>query len=364
MFRRFFLAALLIGSISIETEVWSQSLPTLINYQGQLVDASGTPLATGNRKLEVSIFDAATGGTVVYGPQVFAQTPVVNGYYNILLGPVDTTNRSIENSFAGGERYLEVKVDDKVMSPRQRILSVPFAFNAKNATMAAGVAAGGVASSMIAPNAVGAAQIAANAVGATQIADNAITAAKVADGAVGSSEIVDNSIQTVDIKDGSITTSKFNSAAVVPKAESVNRVAAYKSVNTTAFTVPGNPPAAVPYPGATISQFKLRASSGAVVTFYANWYRGPTGGGAIIADLNGSLIVSGILEQAFGDSRYYPASGGANVTGTIYVEVYVPPTASERFLDISVKLASANTTADVKNGRISVTEVLSEQIQN
>ena len=49
----------------------AQSVPALINYQGQLTDAGGAPLATTDYMLTFTIHDAATGGNQVSGPQVF-----------------------------------------------------------------------------------------------------------------------------------------------------------------------------------------------------------------------------------------------------------------------------------------------------
>ena len=42
----------------------------LINYQGRLVNSNNIPLATGDYELRFSIWDAAAGGTHVWGPQV------------------------------------------------------------------------------------------------------------------------------------------------------------------------------------------------------------------------------------------------------------------------------------------------------
>jgi hypothetical protein len=192
-------------------------VPTLINYQGRLVDANGVPLETANRDLSLQIFDAPAGGTPVYGPQSMPSTPIVNGYYNVLLGPVDEANpaRPIEAAFLGAERYLEVRVNGTPMSPRQRILSAPYAIqalNAKNADSASGVVAGGITTAMLADDAVGSAQIQAGAIGpneiavaavtTTAIAEDAVDSAKIAVGAVGSSEIADTSIQSQDFAVG------------------------------------------------------------------------------------------------------------------------------------------------------------------
>lgn len=116
--------------------VSSQSVPTLINYQGRLVDSSGNPVATANRNLTVNILDAETDGILVFGPQTFTNTPVVNGYYNIFIGPTDENDRSIQDALGGAERFLEVSVDGTPITPRQRILSAPFAIRAMSSEYA------------------------------------------------------------------------------------------------------------------------------------------------------------------------------------------------------------------------------------
>ena len=40
-------------------------VPSLINYQGRLTDANGDPV-TGSKNFSISIFDAATGGNLLY----------------------------------------------------------------------------------------------------------------------------------------------------------------------------------------------------------------------------------------------------------------------------------------------------------
>jgi hypothetical protein len=114
----------------------AQSVPPLVNYQGMLTDAAGKP-QTGTKKLEFNLYDAATGGNKVWGPQVFNSVPLVNGMFNVILGTTDAGGKSIADAFGAKDRYLGMKVDDGTeLVPRQQILSTPFAINAKNAEIA------------------------------------------------------------------------------------------------------------------------------------------------------------------------------------------------------------------------------------
>ncbi len=135
------------------------SVPPLINYQGVLTDAEGKPIANGQKNLEFNIYDAATGGTLIWGPQTFNTVPIINGQFNVILGTTDSSGRSILDAFDSDLRFLGIKIGESgvEISPRQQILSTPYATSAKNANLAET---------------------------AEKVIDNAITTQMIADGAV------------------------------------------------------------------------------------------------------------------------------------------------------------------------------------
>ncbi len=116
-----------------------------MNYQGRLTDASGNALTDGRYTVEFSLWDAATGGTQIWGPYVLdgaagnghaPQIELVNGRFNAVLGAVDTTNRPLVNAFAA-TRYLQIKVGANTpITPRQVILDAPSALSARTAEVA------------------------------------------------------------------------------------------------------------------------------------------------------------------------------------------------------------------------------------
>ncbi len=126
----------------------AQPVPALVNYQGRLLNPDGSPLPTADYSLTFQLYDAATNGSLVWGPQVFDGTvapgrgpriPVVQGWFNVMLGPVDTTNRALSDAFNGAARYVEVTVSNRPpIAPRQQILTTPFAFQAANSAKLAG----------------------------------------------------------------------------------------------------------------------------------------------------------------------------------------------------------------------------------
>lgn len=133
-----------IGSVFAE----STAVPKLINYQGKLTDSVGEPLvATSNQTLSFKIFNkpvsdpAIEDDGLIWGPQIFnddpdnkgvgygAKVPVVNGFFNVILGPKDIDGDSIVTAFTKPDRYLEITIGDPgvAISPRQQVLSTPYA---------------------------------------------------------------------------------------------------------------------------------------------------------------------------------------------------------------------------------------------
>lgn len=115
------------------------TVPFLINYQGTLQDGAGTPLPTGDYELSFSVYNAASGGALVWGPQKFngqsgtglgPRVAVVSGRFNVVLGPVDTGGHSLVDVFNQSATYVEITVGaNPPISPRQRILPTAYAFD-------------------------------------------------------------------------------------------------------------------------------------------------------------------------------------------------------------------------------------------
>ena len=186
-----------VAMVCVAWQVEAQSVPTLINYQGQLVDASGAPLTNGNYTLTVRIFSSDPGGTLLWGPQTLPNVPFVAGRFNVVLGPYDASFRVISTAFSNATAYLEIQVGaNNPIVPRQQILSAPYALKsgaADSATDSAHLAGfgwdavftdtsrpdtGHLPGSKLADGAVTTPKIALSAVGTSQIATGAVTAAQ------------------------------------------------------------------------------------------------------------------------------------------------------------------------------------------
>lgn len=101
---------------------------TTINYQGRLANSDGTPVADNNYAISFAIFDAASGGNLVWpqnGPEVFPAVPVRSGLFSVALG--SQTPGGITTTTWNGDRYLEITIGGETLSPRELIRGVPVA---------------------------------------------------------------------------------------------------------------------------------------------------------------------------------------------------------------------------------------------
>jgi hypothetical protein len=110
-------------------------IPRQISYQGLVVDGSGNPISDGNHSLQVNIYDAPTGGTLLHSETFLPQFK--SGIFNVILG----TNTPIANSMLFDRQYfLGVSVDGGIeMSPRTALTAVPYAIRAGTADVAKSV---------------------------------------------------------------------------------------------------------------------------------------------------------------------------------------------------------------------------------
>jgi hypothetical protein len=101
---------------------------TTVNYQGRLAKPDGTPVTNGNYAMSFAIFNAATGGNLIWpavGPETYTNIPVSGGLFSVGLG--SQTPGGIPTSVWNGDRYLEIAINGETLSPRELIRSVPIA---------------------------------------------------------------------------------------------------------------------------------------------------------------------------------------------------------------------------------------------
>ena len=112
-------------------------------YQGRLTDTVGAPLA-GPVNLKLGIFDVLSGGTALYTEDHVGVVLDDNGVFTVRVGAgslkVGVFDRELFSS--GVNRYLQVVVDDEILTPRQPLSSVPYALAAEYALVAEDVLIG------------------------------------------------------------------------------------------------------------------------------------------------------------------------------------------------------------------------------
>lgn len=133
--------------------------PSTIDYQGSVLDSNGNPLAAdsnANYNMEFRLYDAQTGGTVVWAEKQLVT--VSKGKFSVRLGEgdaipadgglslgtVDHTSPGLPGAFAGSERYLGVTViipgqQSGEIAPRLAFLASPFSYVAATAQVAQSV---------------------------------------------------------------------------------------------------------------------------------------------------------------------------------------------------------------------------------
>lgn len=120
-------AASLAASLFVASAA-SSAVPSVLTQQGRLFTSTGSP-ATGTVSIQFSVYGAATGGTALWTET--QSVTLDDGYFSARLGEATAIPASV---FDGSTRYLAVKVGtDAEMTPRQALVSVPYALMANNA---------------------------------------------------------------------------------------------------------------------------------------------------------------------------------------------------------------------------------------
>ncbi len=112
-------------------------VPGLISYQGFLADGNGDPVADGSYPMNFAIYDAGSGGTLIWA-ETHSSVTVGGGFFAVLLGGGSCTNGCPlgADTFAGPNRYLQVSAETgsgMTTFPRQQLASAPYALQAEQA---------------------------------------------------------------------------------------------------------------------------------------------------------------------------------------------------------------------------------------
>lgn len=110
----------------------SADIPPYVSYQGKVTDASGNPVADGSYSMRFRIYDASSGGTMLWdsGTRSLALS---GGVFNVLLGESPQPALSLDFS---QDYWLLVTFSGVDQTPRQRVTSNGYSY------MASGVVPG------------------------------------------------------------------------------------------------------------------------------------------------------------------------------------------------------------------------------
>ena len=114
--------------VSLSAEVLA--IPTVLTHQGQITGTNGTPIS-GAANVDFKLYRHETGGSAIWS-QTLSVT-FDSGAYSVTLGP-GTPELSTE-FFDGSDAYLGITLEGAAeFEPRQKIVSVPYAFRAGSVT--------------------------------------------------------------------------------------------------------------------------------------------------------------------------------------------------------------------------------------
>jgi YVTN family beta-propeller protein len=116
-------------------KAFAATAPAIITYQGKLLTANH--LATTTQSIYFVLYDAPSGGVALYTASGTTGLPLpvnitpTQGLFSINLGDVGTNAVDPVIFQNNNSVYLEVRIGSDILTPRKRITSVPYAFNAK-----------------------------------------------------------------------------------------------------------------------------------------------------------------------------------------------------------------------------------------
>jgi len=122
---------LTIAVFTVLGQITQAAVPNQINYQGRLTDAGGNA-TTGNFPMSVRLYDAPTGGNIIY-QETIGSVGVTKGVYSFQFGA--SGNGII--SVLTGQDYLSLTIDGTEQSSRTRILTVPYSMKSADSQQVA-----------------------------------------------------------------------------------------------------------------------------------------------------------------------------------------------------------------------------------
>ena len=203
-----------LASLRLGVEVFADSSPFLIPFQGRLTNPQGVPYTNGQYTVIFNLYDQPVGGTVLWS-ETHQKIGVINGMVNMFLGSINTlTNVNFSQT-----RHLGITIDadgnpntpDPEMVPRQMIIPAFWAKNAEKLNGYDWTPIFGVNSPV---GSISGGKIQNQSITTGQIANNAVTANQIAAGAVVAA-IANGTIQGQQIATGGLTVTNFSAGLIM-----------------------------------------------------------------------------------------------------------------------------------------------------
>jgi len=110
------------------------AIPMTMNYQGRLTDDQGQP-ETSTVSIIFTIYDSETGGNSKW-TETHPSVSVVDGLFNVVLGNGIPAVPIEDTVFLSPDRWIEITVSGEVISPRTKLTSSSYAYQAIRADTA------------------------------------------------------------------------------------------------------------------------------------------------------------------------------------------------------------------------------------
>ena len=126
--RGFMRKSLLLLLLSCTFTASLATFPRIINYQGKLTNPDGVAL-NGTHDIVFRIYDVSAGGTPLWAEEHTTTNGhpvnVNNGLFDVHLGEITPLSIAFDDTY-----WIELEVDGEVLSPREMLVLVPYAFRA------------------------------------------------------------------------------------------------------------------------------------------------------------------------------------------------------------------------------------------
>ncbi|MBD3311225.1 MAG: hypothetical protein GF349_01855, partial [Candidatus Magasanikbacteria bacterium] len=130
-----FMVLLLAGTFALLAKVESATPPTIINYQGKLLESNTSVTTT--KAMAFLIYDSSSGGSLLYtAAGTLLSTSTINvtpdqGIFSVNLGGSGTNSLDSDIFKDNDSLYLEIWIAGQKLTPRKRLTSLPYAINSQ-----------------------------------------------------------------------------------------------------------------------------------------------------------------------------------------------------------------------------------------